>query len=142
MNTKKEINTKVENENIFRKHFIQFAMVGLCGMLAFRLFYITGWYEAAILIIFATPCNIPSYLMRIRKNGNSEDEKAITHIGILALVLVAAAIILALAYPIEGKLLDNTTKEYSFSFIWLTLKACAIQFLGIISGIFPKSPQN
>lgn len=132
-----------EYENIFHKHFIQFAIIGICGMVAFHFLRIYGWCETAALILLTTPGYIPSYLMRIRAEKNKKEAQAITHIGILSLILIIAGIILLITSSIEEEIAEiMKEKNAILSILWFTLKIFIIQILGVFSGIFPKPPHN
>lgn len=142
MDTKQDFNTTSE-DNIFRRHFFRFGILGACGIVSFYIFYTLGWYDWAIIGLTTTPCCIPSYLLLIRKKTTREGNKAITHIGILALLLMAIAILIALKYPLNQQIKTALeTSNEAYAPLWMFLKMFAIQFFGISSGIIPRSPRK
>ncbi len=142
MDTKKENISNVMQDNIFRRHFFQFGLVGMGGIIAFALFYAIGWYDIATLSVLVTPSDIPSYLIRCRAEKNKAEKNAITHIGILGFVLWIVATFVLLYYPIEAFLNGADGKMQTSSFVWFTLKVLIIQITLILSGIFPRPPRD
>lgn len=134
----KKLNLGVDPNNIFRRHFFHFGIVGLCGILGFYALYYIGWYELALICVLATPCNIPGYLLLIRKKTNSDENIAMAFICIFAIVLLAAAIILVIQFQIEELL----GKGSILTWLWRFCEFFIFQLLCTFCGVFPKSPQE
>lgn len=134
--------TEVDEENIFRRHFFHYGTIGLCGFVGFFIFYKLGYYDLAMISAVIVPCDMPSYLMRVRSEKNREEAEAIIHIGILAFVLLIIGVSLFFIYPIEARLAQNAENGEGLSFAWLLFKVFVIQLVCIISGVFPRPPRN